>query len=318
MSPGTAISGTYDHGLVTLSVIIAVLFSYAALDLAGRVTSAHGPVRHLWLSGGAVTMGIGIWTMHYLGMLAFRMTVPVEYDWHIVVLSFLAAVFASVIALFVVSQKTMTLAQTLLGSGFMGGAIAGMHYIGMSAMRLPAMIHYSIPVVLLSVFLAVIISLVALLLTFHFRSDATLWSWRKGGAALLMGSAIPVMHYTSMAAASFTPATMSAQDLSHTLSITSVGTAGIIFVTFMVLGLTLLIVFIERRFSTQAFDLAASEQRFRAVFEGAAIGIAIIELDGSKIVAVNPAYRKMLGLYSAPDANRQKSSRSSSHRHLTP
>ena len=295
MSTGVVMIGTYDYGLVALSVIISILSSYAALDLVGRVASAHGPTRPLWLSGGAATMGIGIWSMHYLGMLAFRLPVPVEYDWHTEVLSFLAAIFASVIALFVVSQKTMGLAQTLLGSVFMGGAIAGMHYIGMSAMRLPAVAHYSVPLVLLSVFLAVIISLVALVLTFHFRSDTTSWSWRKGVGALVMGSAIPVMHYTSMAAASFTPSTLSSEDLSHSLSITSVGTAGIIFVTFMILGLTLLTTFIERRFSTQAFDLAASEQRFRAVFEGSAIGIAIIELDGSKIVAVNPAYRKMLG-----------------------
>jgi len=177
----------------------------------------------------------------------------------------------------------------------MGGAIAGMHYIGMSAMRLPAMVHYSVVPTLLSVFLAIIISMVALVLTFHFRSNTNSWNWRKAAGALVMGSAITIMHYTGMAATSFTPYTLSSADLSHALTITSVGTAGIIFVTFMVLGLTLLTTFIERRFSTQAFDLAASEQRFRAVFEGAAIGIAIIELDGSKIVAVNPAYRKMLG-----------------------
>jgi len=233
--------GAYDYGLVALSVIISVLSSYAALDLVGRVASAHGPTRPLWLSGGAATMGIGIWSMHYLGMLAFRLPVPVEYDWHTEVLSFLAAIFASVIALFVVRQKTMGLVQTLLGSVFMGGAIASMRYIGVSAMRLPAVAHYSVPLVLLSVFLAIIISLVALVLTFHFRSDTTSWSWRKGAGALVMGSAIPVMHYTSMAAASFTPSTLSSVDLSHALSITSVGTAGIIFVTFIVLGLALLL-----------------------------------------------------------------------------
>jgi len=92
ISPALAISGTYDHGLVILSLIIAVFSAYAALDLAGRVTSAHGPTRYLRLSGGAATMGIGIWSMHYLGMLAFRLPVPVEYDWHTVALSFLAAI----------------------------------------------------------------------------------------------------------------------------------------------------------------------------------------------------------------------------------
>jgi NO-binding membrane sensor protein with MHYT domain len=71
----------YDRNLVTLSVFIAVLSSYAALDLVGRVRAAHGVARHLWLIGGAATMGIGIWSMHYLGMLAFELPVPVQYDW---------------------------------------------------------------------------------------------------------------------------------------------------------------------------------------------------------------------------------------------
>jgi two-component system sensor histidine kinase/response regulator len=295
-SPAAPIIGTYNYGLVALSLIVAILSSYGALDLAGRVNSAHGRARYLWLGGGAATMGIAIWSMHYLGMLAFRLPVPAEYDWQTAALSsFPAAVFASLIALTVVSQKTMGVAQTVLGSLLMGGAIASMHYIGMSAMRLSAVIHYSVARVLLSIFLAVVISLVALVLMFRFRSDAVSWSWQKAGSALVMGSAITVMHYTSVGTESFTPSVLPSPGLSHSLSIASVGTVGIIIVTLMVLGLTLLTTLVERRFSTQALDLAASEQRFRAVFEGADIGIAIIELGGSKIVAVNPAYRKMLG-----------------------
>jgi len=106
ISPDVLMIGSYNRGLVALSLIISVVSSYAALDLAGRVTSAQGRARYLWLSGGAATMGIGIWFMHYLGMLAFRLPVPVEYHWHTVALSFLAAILASVIALFVVSQKS--------------------------------------------------------------------------------------------------------------------------------------------------------------------------------------------------------------------
>ena len=294
ISPTTVMVGTYNHRLVVLSLIIAVLSSYAALDLAGRVTSARGRARYLWLSGGALAMAVGIWSVHYLGMLAFELPVSVQYDWPTVALSFLAAILASVTALFVVSQTTMGVIRTLRGSAFMGGAIASMHYVGMSAMRLPAVAHYSLITVLLSIFLAVIISLVTLVLAFRFRSDAISWSWRKGGSALVMGSSITVMHYTTVAAASFTPSTLSSADLSHSLNITS-GTVGIIIVTLMVLGLTLLTTSVERRFSTQALDLAVSEQRFRAVFEGADIGIAIVELDGSKLMAVNPACRKMLG-----------------------
>src|ERR1700691_6173779 len=95
MSPSYAmLSGSYDYRLVVLSVVIAIFASYAALDLAGRVTVARGWVRSAWLGGGAAAMGLGIWSMHYIGMLAFSMSMPVRYDWPTVLLSLLAAIFA--------------------------------------------------------------------------------------------------------------------------------------------------------------------------------------------------------------------------------
>jgi two-component system sensor histidine kinase/response regulator len=154
--------GSYDYRLVALSVFIAILASYAALDLSGRVTSAQGRARLLWLSCGAVAMGIGIWSMHYIGMLAFRLPVPVQYDWPTVLLSLLAAVFASAVALFVVSRREMGLLRAAVGSIFMGSGIAAMHYIGMEAMRLPAMCNYSTGLVIVSAVLAMVISFVAL------------------------------------------------------------------------------------------------------------------------------------------------------------
>src|SRR5215469_3416673 len=107
---GTALHGSYDYGLVALSVLIAALASYAALDLAARVTASHGRVRFAWLWGGATAMGIGIWSMHYIGMLAFSLPVAVVYDWPTVLISLLAAILASAIALFVVSRKKMGIA----------------------------------------------------------------------------------------------------------------------------------------------------------------------------------------------------------------
>jgi NO-binding membrane sensor protein with MHYT domain len=149
-----ALLGSYNYSLVVLSVVIAIVAAYAALDLAGRVTSASGKVRFLWLSGGAIAMGTGIWSMHYIGMLAFRLPIPVLYDWPTVVLSLLAAVFASAIALFVVSRNKMGLLRASIGSVFMGGGIATMHYTGMAAMRLSAMCHWSTSLVAVSVVLA--------------------------------------------------------------------------------------------------------------------------------------------------------------------
>jgi two-component system, sensor histidine kinase and response regulator len=259
--------GHYDYSIVLLSVVIAMLSSYAALDLAGRVTAARGRVRFAWLTGGAAVMGLGIWSMHYVGMLAFRLPVPVLYDWPTVLLSLLAAIAASAIALFVLSRERMGLPSVIAGSVFMGAAIAGMHYIGMAAMRLPATCHYSPPIVAVSVVLAVSLSLAAFLLAFRFRAETDSVGWRKVLAALAVGAAVPSMHYTGMAAASFTPSAMGMDDLSHALTVSSLGVTGVTTVTFMVLGLTILTSLVDRRFSAQALDLEYSERHARQILE---------------------------------------------------
>src|SRR4051794_10763642 len=151
-----ALVSSYDYRLVALSIFISILAAYAALDLAGRVASARTRVRFVWLTGGSLAMGIGIWSMHYIGMLAFHLPIPVLYDWPTVLVSLLAAIFASAIALFVVSGKQMSVIHTSIGSIFMGGGIATMHYTGMAAMRLSAMHHWAPSLVILSVVLAVV------------------------------------------------------------------------------------------------------------------------------------------------------------------
>jgi two-component system sensor histidine kinase/response regulator len=280
-TPDALLRGSYDYRLVALSILIAMLASYAALDLAGRVTSARGAARAMWLSGGAAAMGMGIWSMHYVGMLALRLPVVVEYDWPTVLLSLLAAILASAIALFVASRKTLGMLRAMLGSFFMGGAIASMHYIGMAAMRLPAMCRYNPALVALSVALAMIISLVALLLTFHLRGEMRSASWQKVAAAMVMGAAVPVMHYTGMAAASFEFSRAAESGLAHALSISALGTIGIIVVTFMVLGLTVLTSVVDRRFSVQALELESSERRSRQILETSFDAFVGIRPDGT-------------------------------------
>jgi len=246
--------GSYNYVLVALSVLIAVFASYAALDLAGRVTAAGGWTRAVWLLGGAGAMGTGIWSMHYIGMLAFVLPIPVAYHWPTVLLSLFAAILASVIALYVVSRPKMGASRAIAGSVLMGAGIASMHYIGMAAMRLPAICQFNSFLVALSVAFAILISLAALWITFHFRDEKTGVGWEKLAGAVVMGTAIPVMHYTGMAAASFTPSGLPA-DLSHAVSISSLGTAGIAAVTFIVLGLALLTSWVDRRFAAQTLEL---------------------------------------------------------------
>jgi PAS domain S-box-containing protein len=246
--------GSYNYALVALSVLIAIFASYAALDLAGRVTAAGGRTRAVWLLGGAGAMGTGIWSMHYIGMLAFILPIPVAYHWPTVLLSLFAAILASLVALGVVSRQKMGWFRALAGSVLMGAGIAGMHYIGMAAMRLPAICQFNSSLVVLSVVFAVLISLAALWITFHFRDEKTGIGWEKLGGAVVMGAAIPVMHYTGMAAASFTPSGMPT-DLSHAVSISALGTAGIAAATFIVLGLALLTSLVDRRFATQTLEV---------------------------------------------------------------
>ncbi len=246
--------GSYNYALVALSVLIAMFASYAALDLAGRVTAAGGWTRVFWLLGGAGAMGTGIWSMHYIGMLAFILPIPVAYHWPTVLLSLFAAVLASVIALYVVSRQKMSASRAVAGSVLMGAGIASMHYIGMAGMRLPAICQFNSPLVVMSVVFAVLISFAALWITFHFRDGKTGIGREKLAGAIVLGAAIPVMHYTGMAAASFTPSGMPA-DLSHAVSISTLGTAGIAAVTFVVLGLALLTSWVDRRFATQTLEL---------------------------------------------------------------
>jgi len=247
--------GSYNYALVALSVFIAMCASYTALDLASRVTASGGWPRVLWVLGGACAMGTGIWSMHYIGMLAFILPIPVAYHWPTVLLSLIAAIFASIIALYIVSRQQMSAPQAVLGSLLMGAGIAGMHYIGMAAMRLQAVCHFNSFLVVLSVAFAILISLAALWITFHFREEKTGIGREKLVGAVVMGAAIPVMHYTGMAAARFTPSRMMPVDLSHAVSISALGTAAIVAVTFLVLGLALLTSWVDRRLAARTVEL---------------------------------------------------------------
>jgi PAS domain S-box-containing protein len=245
ISANAAMTCSYDYSEVARSVLIAIAASYAALDLAGRVTAASGRARLAWLSGGATAMGIGIWAMHFKGMLAFRLPVPVEYHWPTVLLSLVVAILASAFALYVVSRQKLGLVEALTGSVILGGGIAGVHYIGMAAMRLSAITQFSFLLVTFSIFLAVLFSLLALLLAFDLREETKWTVPRRLGSATLMGAAVSAMHYTGMAAASFIPA--SPPDLSHAVRISPLGNNAIAIVTLIVMVAAMATSSVDRR-----------------------------------------------------------------------
>ncbi len=286
--------GSYDYRFVALSVLIAILASYAALDLGGRVTAARGRVRSIWLAGGATAMGMGIWSMHYIGMLAYHLPVAVYYYWPTVLLSLAAAILASAVALFVVSRNEMGALRIGIGGLLMGTGIACMHYIGMEAMRLPAMCQYSAGLVSLSAVLAIVISLVALWLSFHLRTETRALGWRKLTSAVVMGAAIPVMHYTGMAAATFRPMSTPV-DLADSVEVTSLGAVGIGGVAMMVLALAILTSLVDRRFSAQSLELHLSEQRYRQLVDSAQVILWRSRLDSAQFSYVNREAEDLLG-----------------------
>jgi len=239
MTSGEVIIGYYDYWLVALSVLISVMGGYCTIELAERVTASRHRARLYWWIAGTIAMAIGTWSMHYTGMLALRLPIPVLYDWPISFLSYLASFFASLIGLFVVSRRQMSFMSAFAGSIFMGGGIVALHYIAMHSMRLKAMHHYSPPVVGLSALVAVAFSLLSLWLMFLFRNDGIGRKWRKFRSALLLGAAICVMHYIGMAAVSFTSAEMPL-DLSNAVPITDLTIIGIGAANVMVLVVVML------------------------------------------------------------------------------
>jgi PAS domain S-box-containing protein len=295
-----ALHGSYDFGLVGLSILIAALAGYAALDLAGRLRTAHGKCGLAWLIGGAIALGSGIWAMHYVGMQAFRLPIPVKYDRPTVVLSLTAAILASAAGLFFINLKKLNLIDTLVGSLAVGGGIAAMHYIGMDAMRLSARCVYSKPLVILSIAVAVVVSFAALKLALSLGDRLLHWGWRKTCAALLLGSAIASMHYIGMAAVSFVPVASVQGSLEHAVSVSTLTVISIAFVVVMLLFVVFLSASLNRRFSIQGSELTQSQLLLQTIFDNMTEGIIVMDLTG-RILVANKAALNLLHITASED-----------------
>lgn len=295
-SMDSTIVGSYNYPVAVLAVCISVLASYTALDLAERITASYGMVRRqVWLISGGVVLGIGIWSMHYTAMWAFRIPVPVEYYWPLALLSVLEGVGASIIALAVVSRKTLGMRAAIAGSLFQGAGISGLHYTAMASMRMPAMCHYSPPIVGLSVLVAVAGSLLSLWLSFLFGNRPTGWKHRKIASAVVMGAAISLMHFTGMAAASFatdnTP-----PDFTYTVRITLLGIAGIIAITVIVLFGTVITALVDR--------LQEKSEQLSKLFERLPQPVIVMDENG-RALRVNPEFARVFGYTSEETVGRR-------------
>ncbi|KXA72338.1 putative bifunctional diguanylate cyclase/phosphodiesterase [Bordetella hinzii] len=248
--------GNYDPTLVLVSLGVAILASYTALGMASRVTSARGPAARGWLFGGACAMGLGIWSMHFVGMLAFSLPIALGYDLTLTGLSLLIAIICSAFALWVVTRAALPKWRLAGAAMLMGCGIAAMHYVGMEAMRMYPAIEYSPWLFLLSVMVAILASGAALWITHHLRHNRPGAPAYRVCAAVVMGLAIVGMHYTGMAAARFAEGSVCMAVL-HGISAGWLA-ASVTAVTLSVLGIALVVAVLDTRLEARTSALASS------------------------------------------------------------
>lgn len=332
--PGPVLTATYDGWLVALSYAVAALASYTAIDLANRVREFRAEPRKAaaWLGGGAIAMGAGIWSMHFVGMLAYQLSVPVRYELWTTVISMAAAIVTSGFALFIVTHYTLTASRLVSSGTVMGAGIGAMHYIGMASMRLDALVMYYAGPFILSVANAVVCSTAALWLVAR-RTEADMRS--RILAALVMGVAVVGMHYTGMYA-TVCVAAGNASVVTGGLD-PAVLALVITIITLLIMGMALTVSMqsqlqsrllrdqnlllkseIEHKRQAEAelqhhrdhlqslidertrdlmkanADIRESERRYRATFDQAAVGIAHTSPDGTYL-HVNRKFCEMLG-----------------------
>lgn len=196
----------WNYAFVVHSILVAIMAAYLSLDFVERSRDASPRAKAFWLSIGALTMGLGIWIMHFIGMIAMTLPVPVAYDLPMSLGSVLFAIAGSSVAFWMVGRKKTGVIREVLGIFFMGAAISSMHYLGMASMSMAAVIRYNTPVFIASLMIAWLTSGVAL---WVFRRQQEIAGRLKMPAkiitAIVMGFAIAGMHYTGMAAAHYVP-----------------------------------------------------------------------------------------------------------------
>ena len=251
------LSVQYDTALVLVSILVAVLASYTALSLADRVTHSSATAARWWIAGGAIAMGVGIWSMHFIGMLAFQLPFAIGYDWPLTLFSLMLPVAVSGTALWHSSQAGLSSRKLASGAILMGSGIASMHYSGMAAMRMQPGIDYDPWLVILSVAIAMFASAAALWIAFTLRQRVPYAGLLRAAAAVVMGFAIVGMHYTGMAATHipFGSICLAARD-----GINQDGLAILVItVSGAILTIALLASVFDARLASSAFGLAASQ-----------------------------------------------------------
>lgn len=290
------VTGEYNVPLVLLSIGIAIMSSYVSLNIVNRLIVSKGSIKKAWLCAGATTLGFGIWSMHFIAMLALHMSIPVTYDILLVGLSIILSVVSCGFAFYIVSKGLNKKRYIIIGAVFIGTGIVSMHYVGMEAMIMDASIKYVPGLVILSYIIALVASLVALYLLFYFQTSSSFGSFRtrKVVSSLIMGAAISGMHYTGMAAADFTHHSSHTghEDISFlnsTVLAYSVG-GGIT----VILGMVIISIILDRRFQIKSSQLEFMDNMYKSIFMSANDAIILSDSKG-RIVSWNKAAESIFG-----------------------
>ncbi|WP_282610278.1 MHYT domain-containing protein [Pelagibius sp. Alg239-R121] len=190
----------YDPALIALSLAVAIIGSYTGLHMVERMVLLSGVVRKSILAASAVAIGVSIWSMHFIGMLALKLPVTINYDILTTLISALVSILMTGAGLALISYGRVTTIKLAAAGVAMGGGISTMHYVGMSAVRANCSIAYTPWLVIASVMIGVLASTLALYLASRDKKR-----WQVVCAAIVMGLAMAGMHYVAMGAATFVP-----------------------------------------------------------------------------------------------------------------
>ncbi|MDE2142907.1 MAG: response regulator [Elusimicrobia bacterium] len=287
-------TGSYNGWLVALSFLVASAAAFTALQISERLSSGRTAGTHrAWHASGALALGCGIWSMHFIGMLAFELPVHVSYGLGMTLASLVPGIVASAIALHYISQPELSFARMNLGGLMMGVGIGAMHYMGMAAMSMNAEMAYRASVFVLSIVVAHVLATAAIYVKFALARAGLKGGAPQIAASLLMGSAVAGMHYTGMAAAHYFPPTMVHQEIPGMDS----GTLGLALgaATGMILLIAIISALVDRRLESSAQALKESEEYARLLLDSVGEGVFGVDLKGN-IIFINPAALSLLGL----------------------
>ncbi len=293
MSLEQTLAGQYNPKLVVLSILVPSLAGYAALNIVERIRIGNKMITERgWLLIGALTMGIGVWAMHFIAMLAFELPVPVNYDIWITLASVFPVILASGVTLYVISRATCNMRQLIVGGVLMGAGIGAMHYTGMAAMRLDALMRFHPLIFALSVVVAVVLSIVALYANWWASQKSSTNHWVAIAAAMVMGFAVSGMHYTGMNAAYFFPGNAELE-----LDAMNPNTLGIwvalasILITAAAISMTV----IEKRMASAVGTATVSRTRLIEAIESVSDGFALFDEQG-RLALMNSRYLELMQL----------------------